>query len=240
MGALRTNLSVICHQIRSPDNLGAVSRVLANFGFPRLILSDPLTYSFREAEKMGVGAGKVLEGMQLATGLPQALSELVYAVGSTSRAELKRRAAISPEEAARRLAGRAAMGKVGLVLGGEKRGLSDEELSLCQDVVVIPTGEEQPSMNVAQAAAVLLYLCAREDAPMPEPRPEEGASLEMVLTLERELGRLLLTAAFLNPQAPGHALGELTRTLTRGSLTRREAEMWLSAIRHLARKLGSA
>ena len=45
------NLTVVLHQTRSPDNLGAVARVMANFGFSRLILSDPATYAFRAAER---------------------------------------------------------------------------------------------------------------------------------------------------------------------------------------------
>jgi tRNA/rRNA methyltransferase len=122
---------------------------------------------------------------------------------------------------------------VALVLGGEKRGLSDDDLSRCQDVLVIPTPGPQPSMNLSHAATILLYLCSRQDAPPPAQTP--GASLGIIKRLEAKMQDALLAAEFLNPQAPEHVLTELTRTLIRGNLTEREAQVWLSAFEHLRR-----
>lgn len=223
---------VVLHQVRSPDNLGAVARVMANFGFRALRLSDPVTYAFESARKMAVRGDAVLEGMQVARSLPEALEETVYACGTTSR-RLEGRAALSPEVAAERLRAHAARGRVALVLGGEKRGLSDEELGACQDYLVIDTSAEQPSMNLAQAAAVLLYLCGRRGEAIEAAPP--GARHQTMEALRGQMERALSAAGFLNPQAPEHALGELWRSLGRAGLSQREAEMWLSAFKHLAR-----
>jgi len=226
---------VICHQLRSADNLGAVARVMANFGLTELILSDPKTHDFRGVERLGVKADPVLQRFAVAPTLEEALGKVVYAVGTTSRTALKRLAPLSPEAAVERLAHHAARGPVALVLGGEKRGLSDDELSRCHDALVIPTDLAQPSMNLSHAAAVLAYLCTRAP-PVPAPAPE-GASLAVVHRLEARLQEVLLAADFLNPQAPQHVLRELSRSLVRGQLSRREAELWLAALEHLARSL---
>jgi tRNA/rRNA methyltransferase len=96
-------------------------------------------------------------------------------------------------------------------------------------------------MNLAQAAAVLLYLCAREKgrdagAGVDQAKPlEAGAKLGTVGALEGKMREALLGAGFLNPQAPAHILDELLRTLTRGNLSQREAELWLSAFKQLDR-----
>lgn len=228
---------VVCHQLRSPDNLGAVARLMANFGYPDLVLSDPVTHDFRGADKLGVGAEHILDGFAVAPSLPEALAGAVYAVGTTSRTVLKRFTPLSPEEGAARLLSNAARGRVALVLGGEKRGLSDDELACCHDVIVIPTPGPQPSMNLSQAAAVLFYVVARafqQAAPSPA---EEGAPGRTLQALEAKLGEALLRAEFLNPQAPGHVLKELVRSLVRNGLTKREAELWLSASAHLLRTL---
>lgn len=227
-------LTLVCHQIRSPDNLGAIARVAANFQVKRLILSDPATHDFRGAEKLAIGAEHVLRDMAVAPSLPEALAGAVYAVGTTSRTELKRRVALTPEEGVAALRAHAARGPVALVLGGEKRGLSDDELSRCQDVIVIPTSEAQPSMNVAQSAAVLLYLWHRAQAPAPA-APVEGAPLAMVQALEARMEKVLLAVQGLNAQAPEHVLRELSRTLVRAGLTKREAELWLSVFGRLGR-----
>ncbi len=53
-------------------------------------------------------------------------------------------------------------GRVALVFGPEKRGLTREDLSFCHLLVEIPTAPRQPSMNLGQAVAVCLYeLAAR-------------------------------------------------------------------------------
>lgn len=236
--ALRGQLTVVLHQIRSPDNLGAVARLMANFGFSRLVLSDPVTYAFSAAEKLAIRGERVLESLRLEKSLPDALADCVYACGTTSR-EVEGRQALSPEEAVQRLAARAALGPVALVFGGEKRGLSDDELARCQDLLVIPTQPAQPSMNLSQAVAVLLYLCVREDA-APEataaPAPE-GARLGTVQALEARMREVLLSAGFLNPQAPQHVLGELVRCLLRAAPTQREVELWLAAFKQLERAM---
>lgn len=229
---------VICHQLRSPENLGSIARVMANFGMSQLILSEPVTHDFRGADKLGVKGESVLDSFAVAQTLDEALAKVVYAVGTTSRTELKRRACLTPEQGVARLAEHARRGPVALVLGGEKRGLSDDELSRCQDVIVIPTPGPQPSMNVAQAAGVLLYLCSRQGA-RDEGTQEPGAALGTVKALEAKLEAALLACEFLNPQAPQHVLGELSRSLVKNHLSQREAELWLSAFEHVRRVTSS-
>lgn len=224
---------VICHQLRSPENLASIARAMANFGFDELILSDPQTHEFRAAGRIAVKADPVLDRLSIAQTLDEALSGVVYAIGSTSRTVLKRHTPLSPEQAVARLAQHAARGKVALVLGGEKRGLSDEELARCHDVLVIPTPGPQPSMNLSHAAAVLFYLCSRHDAPAPD--QQKGASMQMLQRLESKMKEALLAAEFLNPQAPDHVLNELSRALVRGGITEREAQVWLAAFEHLRR-----
>lgn len=234
-------LTLVCHQLRSADNLGALARVAANFGPCHLVLSDPHTHDFRRAETLAVGAESVLEKLAVAASLPEALGPVVYAVGTTSRPAPKRQAPLSPEDGIAKLVEHAARGRVALVLGGEKRGLSDDELSHCHDTIVIPTSVEQPSMNVAQSAAVLLYLWSRASKGRPAtPANAEGAPLALVQALESKMSAVLLRVDGLNPQAPQHVLKELSRTLVRGAASRREIELWLSIFGHLDRVTASA
>jgi tRNA/rRNA methyltransferase len=174
--------------------------------------------------------------MSVAPGIPEALKDCVYAVGTTSRTQLKGRVGLTPEEAVRRLADESARGRVALVFGGEQRGMSDEDLSACEDVLVIPTSDVQPSMNLAQSAAVLMYLCHRQGLEVPAPpAPEPGAKLGTLTALGTRMREVLLAADFLNRQAPEHVQRELEMTLMRAKLTQREAELWLNAFKHLGR-----
>ena len=62
---------VVCHQLRSPENLAAVARAMANFGFTELILSDPQTHEFRVAGRIAVKADTVMDQFQVAQSLDE-------------------------------------------------------------------------------------------------------------------------------------------------------------------------
>ena len=215
---------------------------MANFGFSTLRLSDPTTYAFSAAEKLAVKGEQVLQGLAVARSLDECLTDCVYACGTSSRSIIKGREVVGPMQAAERLMAEAERGKVALVFGGEKRGLSDEELSLCQDIAVIPTETAQPSMNLSQSAAVMLFLCAREQTRKSmsggQVSPGEGARLGTVAMLEQHLMDVLLSVGFLNSQAPDLIRSELIRSLLRGRLSQREAELWLAAFKQIERALG--
>ncbi|MGQ0506552.1 MAG: RNA methyltransferase [Myxococcaceae bacterium] len=234
MPLLRDRLVVVCHQIRSADNLGAIARLMANFGLPELRLSDPLTYALRDADKLAIKGARILDGMKVCRSLDEALEDCTFACGTTSRTEVKGRVTCAPVVAIDSLSDRAPEGKVALVFGGEKRGLSDDELQRCHEVLVIPTTLEQPSMNLAQSAAVLFYLCSRVSTPTLTDQPP-AAPLQLVQVLEEKMREVLLAKGFLNPQAPDHVLTEMSRSLIKGRLTQREAELWVAAFKKLAR-----
>lgn len=225
----------VLHRPRSLDNVGAVARVVKNFGVGRLVLVDPLSYSFDRARKLAVGAEDVLERMFVHQRLDEALAESTLSSATSSR-QLARRPSLDPAQLAAKVAQN--VGPAAIVFGEEKRGLSDEELARCQEVCRIPTEAEQPSMNLAQSAAVLAYaLSAVAAPPAPSPAPERATHAELGAAFA-EARRALLAAGFLNPQNPELVLAELARTLERAALSPREAELWRNAFRKLANELG--
>jgi tRNA/rRNA methyltransferase len=235
-----SQVRLILHRPRSLDNVGAVARVVKNFGLGRLVLVDPLSYSFEKAGKLAVGAEDVVEAMGMEKDLSSALAGCILAVGTTSRRPSRRRLLLPDEAAATLLA---APGPVALVFGDEKRGLSDEDLFSCQIVCRIPAGEAQPSLNLAQAAAVMGYALARsaliEDVePVESAAGTEPATLGEISELRAMLEELLLTAEFLNPQNPRAILGEMIQPLERGAVTRREVLLWKTAVKKLGRLTG--
>jgi tRNA/rRNA methyltransferase len=237
---LRRQLRVVLHQIQSAENLGAVARLLANFDFPVLRLSDPLLEDTTEANRTAVHAGHVLASAERASRLEDAVADAVYVLGTSGRDALRGRIPLTPEEGIDRLRAAAARGPVALVLGGERRGLSDEELALCQDVACIPAPGAQPSLNVAQAAAVLLYLASRADETgTTEVAPDPGAPQALREVLRRRMERALRAADGLNLQSPLPVLDEMLRALDRARLSRREAELWAAAWKQMARAAGA-
>jgi tRNA/rRNA methyltransferase len=207
---------------------------MANFDVENLVLSDPITHDFRGAERLAVGAEHLLQHVAIARDLPEAISRCVYAIGTSSRSV---KGVLTPEAAVERLYAHLSRGPVALVLGGEKRGLSDEELACCHDAAAIPTSDLQPSMNVSHAAALFLFLFHRVKtgrAAVVADR-EEGANGRTLKALEEKLMLALDCVGWSNPQAPQHGIHELLRSLVKGRLTQREAQMWLSVMEHVRR-----
>ncbi|HEY6104684.1 MAG TPA: TrmH family RNA methyltransferase [Anaeromyxobacteraceae bacterium] len=248
---------LVLHRPSSAENLGAVARVMKNFGLARLAVVEPPAWSGRPRSGKGATAredvlararvtarraGDLLSRVELHRDLASALASATWACGTTSRA-VGGRPALSPRELAAELARRARRGQVAVVLGEERRGLSDPELELCQAVCTIPTDAGYDSMNLAQAAAVLCYelalaRAARAGRPAAgEAGRGEPARHATVEGLWGRLAALLGLAGYLNPQNPGHILREWRRLLARAEPTQREVELLAAAVRALERSL---
>ena len=247
---------VVLHRPQSAENLGAVARVLKNFGLRGLAVVAPPSWSgpprgggpgtarddvLARAARTARHAADLLAGLPVHGGLREALGPAVWACGTTSRA-VEGRPRLSPRELAQELRRRSAGGEVAVVFGEERRGLSDAELTLCQAVCTIPTHPDYDSMNLAQAVAVVSYELAvaagAAPAPLPPPGPgDEPARHATVEALWERARAVLARAGYLNPQNPEHILADLRRLLARAEPTQREVELVLAALRAVERQL---
>ncbi len=141
-----------------PENVGAAARAIKTMGITRLSLVKPGRLAVPEHEmafKMAVKAWDVLECAEQHATLSEALRGVDLVFGTTSRrghhAMTVRAAAKLAQVAAHKGS------RVAVVLGNEKTGLSQEDLSLCQHCLRIPMAADQPSINLAQACQVIAY-----------------------------------------------------------------------------------
>jgi tRNA/rRNA methyltransferase len=154
----RDRVDVVLVSPRNPLNIGAAARAMANFGFARLAVVAPYEPHWREA-KSAVGASDLLQNAKCAESLADAVADCTLVVGTGSLEWRKPEQPVIPlPELAPRVRQEIARGgRVALVFGSEKRGLTQENLAHCHLLVVIPTDSLQPSMNLGQAVAVCLY-----------------------------------------------------------------------------------
>lgn len=156
-------MDVVLVSPRNPLNIGAVARAMANFGFAHLSVVAPYEPHWREA-RSAVGADALLENAKRTESLAEAVAHCTLVIGTGTLTHRK------PEQRVVQLPDLPPLvqeelnrgGRVALVFGPEKHGLTREDLSWCHLFVQIPTDPRQPSMNLGQAAAVCLYeLAAR-------------------------------------------------------------------------------
>ena len=167
----RDRLDVILVSPRNPLNIGAAARAMANFGFAQLTVVAPYQAHWQEATS-AVGAGDLLHHARQCATLAEAVADctLVVGTGTADRRKPEQPVLALPCLAPLLRQELARDGRIALVFGPEKRGLTRDDLSYCHLFVSIPTDPRQPSMNLGQAVAVVLYeLATRLPAPSGSP-----------------------------------------------------------------------
>ena len=194
-------IKIILIKPRNPDNIGAAARAMANFGLSELALVSAHESDWREAAGIwqqeasvsAIGAMDVVNSAKLYKSIPEAAADCDILLGTSSLHRLKPdREVLLLSEAAAYLARRG--GKAGILFGSEKTGLTNEDLSFCSAIINIPTGENQPSMNLGQAVAVAAYelaargtakpLSARADPPDASPHEIDRLTGDICLRLK--------------------------------------------------------
>jgi tRNA/rRNA methyltransferase len=222
------NICVILVEPQGALNVGAVCRSMMNFGFSDLRLVCPqIDLQSDEARRMAVKAAGLLETARIYPGLAEALDDCSFSLGTTRRFGKYREDFLHPDEAAQQLLPLAEHGRVGLVFGREDRGLLTAELDLCQRFITIPTSDELPSMNLAQAVSVCLYETAKLDGSSRQKsagrkRLAAGKNLDSMF---QHMRQTLLDIEFLDEQNPDHILRTFRRIFGRAGLNEREVRI---------------
>jgi tRNA/rRNA methyltransferase len=163
-------------------NVGAVARVMKNFGYSKLTLIGPCVLgSFARA--MASHAQDVLDSAQIAT-IEGVLHTSNLVIGTTgivgSKANLR-----APYPLARLGVKFSGMqGTASILFGAEDQGLPNAVLQECDMIVNIQTSPQYPVMNISHAAAIVLYNIANTANVTPKRQ----------VALHADLNRLLLHA----------------------------------------------
>jgi len=130
---------------------------MKNMGMRRLVLVNPAPYDVPEAYNLAWGAEEVVRGARVCTDLREAVRDCGFVAGATRRQGRLRRPVIDVRSAMPRIAAAARNNRVAILFGREDKGLSNEELAVCQLAFRIPSSGRMPSLNVAQAVMVVCY-----------------------------------------------------------------------------------
>lgn len=243
--AQRDRIEIVLLSPRNPLNIGAAARAMANFGFSHLTVVAPYEPHWREA-RSAIGAGSLLQNAKCVEHLGQALADCTFVVGTATLDQRRpeQPAVFLPGLAPRIAPALAPGGRVALVFGSEKRGLTRDDLALCHLIVEIPTSSGQPSMNLGQAVAVSLYeLAAHYGNATPQehivlPPDPAGALAMSELDLLARVVTDTMQAANYSPEAMHKAnRHDLDLLLRRLMLNRADARRILGLFRRILWRL---
>ena len=211
------------------ENIGAAVRAMKNFGLSDLRLIKPRDgWPNEKARHMAAGAADLLEAVRLYDDAASALGDLQLVFATTARERGVAKPVVTPPECAAQL--RAAVAKdirCGILFGGERAGLDNDEISLATTVVTIPTAEFS-SLNLAQSVMLLCYEWFRAGDETPRSRIDHGpiakpAMREELFHLFEHLEGELLKSGFLYPPSKETPMIRHMRALlNRANLTDQE------------------
>lgn len=231
-----TRLHVVLVRTRNPLNIGAAARAMSNFGFSSLRLVQPFEASFREA-RSAVGASTLLANSEEFPSIAHAVADCSLVVGTTAARNRQPQHLLKRlEEASGIVQQQLASGRVALLFGSEKTGLSNKEMSHCHWLLRIPTRQKHGAMNLGQAVAVCLYELIRESNVAPEPLIElaNAAQLDRITA---SLSEALRISGYFAPAAGTVAEQKILRLVYRLKLSLDDAEAWLGILRQILWKL---
>ncbi len=161
-------LDDICIVLTNPDesrNIGSACRAMANMGITHLrIVGSREQYDDQKVRILAIHAAYIWENAQFFNSITDATSDCLLAAGTTRRRGKKRKNwLVTPEEFADHSAG-IPEGKIAVVFGNERTGLTDEELEECTMGVNIPSHPDFASLNLSHAVQILCYTLYRKIA----------------------------------------------------------------------------
>ncbi len=228
---------IVLVQPAGPRNLGAIARVMKNMGLRQWVLVDPQCDPLdAEALAMAVHGADLLHQVQKVQTLPEALQGCVQVFGTTGRIEHypPEWQIQSPRQAFPALL---ATGPAALVFGPEDRGLSNEELALCQRQIQIPTDTVYPSLNLAQAVGICCYELYTLSRQSPSAKhsltTSQLAPFELLEGFFNHLEALLLHIGYLYPHTARRKMLKFRALFQRAGLTVAEVGLLRGILRQL-------
>jgi tRNA/rRNA methyltransferase len=229
-------LRIVLVEPREAGNVGAAARAMKNFGFGELWVVGEHPQLHPVSGWWASGADDVIEQIRFAATLLDAIGDAQMTVATTSMRGRTAPVDFTPRELARACEALGEEQLVALVFGREDRGLTSEEVALCQRTAAIPTNPDFPTMNLAQSVNLFCYELSSIE-PSRAPRVLAGAAL--VERMHERVQALLADAGFLHTNNPSRIYDELRAMAGRADLDEREVTILLGIVRQLEWKLGA-
>ncbi len=225
-------------------NIASSVRIAKNFGIERMRLVDPEVFDPYRIEGIAHNTADFVARIEIVPTLAEAVADCVRVAVLTGRERAAKRRTLRPREAAAELRQAALEGPVAVVAGREDSGLTNAELDLCGLVVTIATDPRHPSLNLAQAVAIMAYECwnAQGGEAMPLKRPRKVANPATSAQLEAlfaDWQQALWAIDFFKTRQTENVMRSFREIIHRAELDGREATlvraMGIEVVRFLER-----
>jgi TrmH family RNA methyltransferase len=231
-----SRIAVVLVETTDAVNVGGVVRAMANTGFLHLRLVRPVAFDPWHVVGIAHYTQHILNATTQFQSVEAAVADRHYVVALSGRHHRVARNALPFEAAIDSIASAARTGQqVAIVFGREDHGLNNATLDVCHAVTTIPTNPGYPSLNLAQAALLVLFQLFQrsggfEQAYRPAHRVALPAPASLLEDLFADLERALDAIEFLGHRSRVRTMRSLRVALFRARLDVREASLIRAAL----------
>ena len=154
---LLDQIYIILIETSHSGNIGSTARAMKTMGLSHLRLVSPKQAIDEQAVSLSAGAKDLLECAQIYTSFEESIADCQLVIGTSARLRHLQSSLIEPRACAELALKRAGQGKVAIVFGRERVGLTNEELLKCHYHLNVPTNPEYGSLNLAMAEEFVLH-----------------------------------------------------------------------------------
>jgi len=205
---------------------------MKNMGLKQLYLVQPKLFPHERAGWRAASAVDILDNAVVVDTLEEAVADCGLVVGTSARGRRIPWPLVNPRACAERVYPELNEHPVALVFGREDRGLTNEELQVCNLHVNIPASEDYTSLNLAMAVQVVTYelrmahlagTLSTDDMQEWDTKLAKSADIERLFV---HLEETLLEMEFLKPSAPKQLMTRLRRLFSRTRMDDLEVQMF--------------
>ena len=225
------------------ENIGASARAMANFGLTDLKLVNPRDgWPSETAKANAVGALDILAPVKIFDSTADALKEYHTVYATTARPRDMRKNVMTAKKAADNIRAQQAKGlKTAILFGGERAGLTNDDIALAHHIISVPVNPDFSSINLAQSVLLIAYewfqagdQSAAEHLPIGDSAPVTHEELnELIERLEQELDSHRF---FRNPDMRPTLMQNIRNIFTRADLSEQETRTFQGIISALIGK----
>lgn len=219
------------------ENIGAAARAMANFALKDLKLVNPRDgWPNKIAEANAVGAFDILNSVEIFNSTADALQDYHTVYATTARPRDMRKNVMTARHAAQDIKDKKSQGlKTAILFGGERAGLTNDDISLAHNIISIPVNPDFSSINLGQSVLLIANEIFQktnkttpEKLPVGDSTPVTHAELnELIDRLETELEKKKF---FRNPDMRPTLIRNIRNMFTRINMTEQETRTFQGII----------
>lgn len=200
---------------------------MVNMGVTDLRLVNPCEIDHPEARMFAMNAKHLLYEAKVFSSLRDAVQDCQLIIATSNRQRDKIQTSTSVYDLADIVGSCKPGTPIAIVFGPEQSGLTNDDMSVCNEWVYIPTYGTTGSLNLAQAVMVLLYEASKhyDEKFSPTIEPIKPASSKSVEGMKEHFFRILETTGFLRLSSRNALWGSFSGMIGRAKPDEREVRM---------------